>query len=145
MKILVLIVGLIIFFLAIKQIINLILSMRAKNWPTAEGKLDKWNIRIEDYSDGELDINEFKYSYEADGTEYISEKIGFGFPIWIDKTFAEKSLDHVLENSPKLKIYYNPKKPTESVLVVGIQIYHLITVFMYLLTVLSICIVYLRI
>ena len=109
MKILVLIVGLVVCILAIKQIINLIMSISAKNWPTAKGRLIKWNMRVEDYSDGELDIHEFKYSYEADGTEYNSEKIGFGFPIWIDTTFAEKPLDRALENSPNLMIYYNQK------------------------------------
>ena len=129
--ILYLLVGVATIFMLI-EVINLIRSLRAARWKTAKGKIEDWDIHYS--ADGEgtnLITNKLQYSYSVSGNDYLSNRVAFGFPWFMDSLLAGNAIEKALESAPKLKIYYNPKSPSESTLIVGMKTFHTFKIFIY--------------
>lgn len=114
------------------EFINLFRSLKATSWKTAKGKIEDWDIHYS--ADGEgtnLATNKLKYSYSVSGNKYLSDRVAFGFPWFMDSLLAGNTIENALKSAPELKIYYNPKLPSESTLVVGMKVFHAFKIFIY--------------
>ena len=126
-----LLIGVATIFVSI-EVVNLVRSLRAAKWKTAKGKIEDWDIHYSTDSEGtNLTINKLQYSYSVAGQNYLSSRVGFGFPWIMDSLFVGNTIEKILESAPELKIYYNPKVPSESTLVVGMKTFHAYKIFIY--------------
>jgi len=83
------------------EVVNTIKSLMAASWKNVKGKIENWDMHYS--ADGEgtsLIINKLQYSYTVSGNEYLSEKIGFGFPWFMDSLFVGKTIEKALESAP---------------------------------------------
>jgi len=116
------------------ELSGLVRSLMALQWNTTAGKLKDWDMRYA-ASEGSTDlvVNKFQYTYSVSGRDYQSRRIGFGFPLTMDSDFIGKQFVQSLENAPDLKVYYNPHKPEESALIVGLRAFHVFKIIVYLI------------
>ena len=84
------------------------------------------------HSEGtDLVVNKLEYSYLVSGNRYHSKRVGFGFPWLMPSMFVSRTIEKVLERAPESTIYYGPKSPGHSTLVVGIKSFHVIKISIY--------------
>ena len=116
------------------ELINLSKSVLAMNWKVTQGKIENWDMHYS--NDGEstnLIVNNLEYSYSVSGTDYLSKRIAFGFPVIMDALYIGNDIEKVLSKAPHLSVYYDIKKPKVSTLVVGLKTFHLFKLFAFLL------------
>jgi len=111
---------------------NLISSIIAMSWKKVSGKIENWDMYFNTHSEGtDLIVNRLEYSYLVSGKRYDSTRVGFGFPWITPSMFVSGTIEKVLERAPELTVYYSPKLPRNSTLVVGIKSFHVIKIFIY--------------
>jgi len=112
------------------DLVNAVKSLKAASWETVKGKIENWDMHYS--ADGEgtnLVINKLQYSYSVSENEYLSDRVGFGFPWFMDSFFVGSTIEKALESAPKLKVYYNPKSHRESTIIVGLRAFHIFKIF----------------
>ena len=105
---------------------QLIKGMKAKNWPTAPGKVVNSRVTrsVSQDSDGDRSTTygaEINYRYEVDGYEYSGDRRSFADYSSSNRRRAEKI---VLRFAPgtDVDVYYRPDDPEKSVLEPGINL-----------------------
>lgn len=129
MSILLILVALACGVCLVYEISHAIQSSQAKNWDICVGELIRGDI--EPFVLMGSSFKNFRYKYVVSGREYESGKIGFGFPSSVIGVSspgvfqpAEKILDEVLADAPRVTVYHSPDNPQNSVLCAGVQDYH---------------------
>ncbi len=130
------------FFVAACLLVDEINSVRksvaARRWRTCPGQLDKWNMRYESDSDETVfTVDELAYRYTVAGREYASTHIGYGFPRRMSAYHLGPALEIALAHAPSVAVRYLPSKPDESVLITGLQRYHILKLLTYLFLLLT--------
>ncbi len=113
----------------IAGILDIYKSLMSTLWPHTTGGLMNWEMYND--PDGDLSIEKFVYSYKVNDTEYKSTNIGFGVPR--KSGYSEAALNQVLINAPEVVVYFNPRNPQVSTLIVGLKQYHLVNLFLFFL------------
>lgn len=128
-----LISGVLIVFIAI-EIVSLLKSLKAKKWKTVTGKLVDWDMHFCNGGESSnLIINKLKYSYSVSGNDHLSNRVAFGFPSIMNADSVGRQVEKVLKDAPEVKVYYNPNKPEQSTLMVGIKQFHIYKLFAFFL------------
>lgn len=104
------------------------MGQKSKNWPRTLGVLLSAKIKMDQSEgrDGSLTYSNsasVRYKYTVNETSYISERIGFGTSGFSNASEMEVRLwllDRQWKAGNQIPVYYNPRKPRESVLVPGI-------------------------
>ncbi len=119
-------------YLLLSEVFNLYKSLIAKSWKSATGKIQNWDRPYSDAGDSNnFQINRLRYTYSVSENEYISKRVGFGFPGGINAVYVGGLIKSVLQSAPELKVYYDPSSPDQSTLVVGLRFFHLFKLFLY--------------
>lgn len=105
---------------------QLIKGMRAKNWPTVQGKVvnSRVTTSVSRDSDGDLSTTygaEIDYRYEVDGYEYSGDRRSFADYSSSNKRRAEKIVARFASGAD-VPVYYSPDDPQKSVLEPGINL-----------------------
>lgn len=104
-------------------IINAIQQMSrggaSRNWSTTSGQVIHSSIRQE--HGGPYYFLVVKYRYTVEEQEYESSRIRFA---WAENGYSFRQAEEIINNtypvSKTIKVYYNPKTPSVSVLVPGV-------------------------
>ena len=111
---------------------SIIKASASKDWPSVWGELQSSGIHsvtVKTRNAGRKsamggDKVKCLYSYVVDGQSYLSKRVTFSD--YVVKT--QSALNRILgqhENRSMVKVYYNPKKPGDSVLIPGVSIYNI--------------------
>lgn len=101
-------------------------SIRAQRWRTAAGFLVDRGLSSRDVQDAEgFSLKGLRYGFSAEGKDYRSSQLGFGYPAAAERIFARRVIDSVLVNAPAVEVFYNPRNPDISVLVRGFLPFHM--------------------
>ncbi|MHA2227298.1 MAG: DUF3592 domain-containing protein [Candidatus Hodarchaeales archaeon] len=97
----------------------------SRSWSTTEGTITSWSIKEgkldEDY-DTIVYVPVIEYSYFVLDKQYRSEHIRlFKQPSYFSELEAKKMIDTRYPVGKKVPVYYNPKKPDQTVLEPGIK------------------------
>ena len=104
--------GVVIATLAFRSIVK---SLARRKWPTASGVITESRIDVSEGLFGWRDPDDawlvVKYSYTVEGQTFDGDlRIGSG---------SNEAIGHKPEIGSTVKVYYNPQKPSDSVLVPG--------------------------
>ncbi len=116
------------------ELTSLIKSVLATKWKVIPGKIQNWDVHYSNSGDStNLIANNLEYSYSVAGIDYLSKRIAFGFPTVMDAMYIGKEIEGVLSDAPNLNVYYDAKNPKKSSLMVGVKLFHLFKIFVFLL------------
>ena len=115
-------------WLVIAELRNFIKSYMARNWPTTTGKVLNSELVEEWGSDDIVYKADIQYSYIVKNIEYKSEKIYFGL-LNLTSKWPAKYLTKKYKYSDKIVVYYNPGSASDSVLITGINVVQLNTLY----------------
>ena len=114
------------FFVRITQ------AAGSKSWPWAMGELESAALRDVVYHGREVEggadqasarVVNFRYRYQVKGENYTGTRVTFSDGV--NKTGgALKKLQDQYQGKSKIKVFYNPRKPQQSVLVPGLSIFN---------------------
>jgi len=114
------------------SVVSAIKSILTYTWPTVEGKILSVEIK-EEPEPGELTIYSpiIEYEYIVNQKEYKSNRFAYGFmansTLSTTEEICEKfSIDEVV------KVAYKPNKPEESILLRGIQSFHIKNILLFI-------------
>lgn len=99
-------------------------SVVASGWPKADGEVTYAGIQEEDDGDGSTFLPVIEFKYKVRGKEYVSSNFAFGFGA-SGFRFLARSIFNRYKTRPFVKVAYNPRKPSEGVLLTGICFFHL--------------------
>lgn len=119
---LIFIVGLASFLLYV--LIGALKSLFAMSWPKANGEVLYAGILEESDCEGSTFIPVIEFKYTVRGKVYKSNNFAFGF-LASGFRFLSKSIFKKYRNRPYVKVSYNPKKPSQGVLLTGIRFFHI--------------------
>ena len=121
---------LVVYGVLIFSIWQLLRSVSASKWPKAEGEIIYSGVEEENDVDGSIYFKpNIEYKYSVLGKEYSSKKYAFGFNfISAPFRFFSNRVISKLRSKSVVSVSYNPKKPSESVLLTGIQLFHVFQV-----------------
>ena len=101
-------------------------SIRTERWRRTPGILVAYDSNSRD---GDFEVvspeRDLEYTYEVEGAEFQSNHVGYGFPTTGWEYLARDAVDIVTAGAPEVTVYYDPRKPEESVLICGYQRFHL--------------------
>ena len=105
---------------------QLIKGMKAKNWPTAQGRVidSRVSTSVSYDDDGDRSTTygaEISYSYDIDGYEYRGNRRSFADYSSSNRRRAEKIIARFAPGVD-VPVYYNPEDPEKSVLEPGINV-----------------------
>ena len=105
---------------------QLIKGMKAKNWPTAQGRVidSRVSTSVSYDDDGDRSTTygaEISYSYDIDGYEYSGHRRSFSDFSSSNRRRAEKIVARYAPGT-NMPVYYRPDDPEESVLEPGINL-----------------------
>lgn len=117
-------------------LMQIMLGNASKSWPSAKGRLEKFQLRKWTASskfpsiqgESEQCVVDVKYSYEVGGTVYKSRRINFGLdkyylsPQGLYRTPEEAENDELTKRlkSDEFLVYYSPAFPSFAVLIPGV-------------------------
>lgn len=107
-----------------------LMSVSAKSWPTANGIINSSGVDEEYEPDGSTYKPVIEYSYQVRGREYSSCKYAFGFLASNIKWESQRIVKRFPTKSA-VKVYYSSKCPAKSVLLTGIQLFHVVQVIFF--------------
>ena len=120
-------------WLILREGVRFINGVRAKSWPTTTGKILNSNL-IERWGSEDMEYEaNIKYSYTVSNVEYESNSLYFGLLSPTSK-WPAKYLVKKYKEPTEIQVYYNPKLPSNSVVLAGlniIQIHTLIILIIY--------------
>ena len=105
---------------------QLLKGMKAKNWPTAPGKVVDSQITrdVSRDSDGDRSVTygaDIRYTYEVDGYEYSGDRRSFADYSSSNRRRAEKIVARFSPGAD-VAVYYSPDDPEKCVLEPGISV-----------------------
>ncbi|SEG06341.1 DUF3592 domain-containing protein [Vibrio hangzhouensis] len=98
----------------------LLKNVKAKSWNKAKGMVLSSETGLGGPSEGTLKAK-VRYTYWVNGEELESNKIAYAT---LDTWFA--IFKRLYIKVGETEVYYNPEKPTESVLVPGVRLFHVL-------------------
>lgn len=117
---------------------------RSKQWPWVLGELESADLRQVIYNGREIDgsadqasamVVNFSYQYRVSNHDYRGRRVTFSDSV--NKTMgALKKLQDRYQGKSQIKVYYNPHRPEQSVLIPGLNLFNftpLITSALFLL------------
>ncbi|HHH36808.1 MAG TPA: DUF3592 domain-containing protein [Gammaproteobacteria bacterium] len=132
------IIALAVVFLLVGTMTALFFLSRARQavasrfWPVTRGTLISNDARLVVYEGGNSDSTmtrvsalmvDFRYTYDVKGKRYEGSRVTFSDHVnKFEKSI--RKLQKQYQGSDSIKVYYNPEKPEESVLVPGASIYN---------------------
>lgn len=102
-------------------------SVLAYFWPKAKGEVIYAGIDTNYESDGNTYAPVVEYKYRVRGKEYCSRRFAYGY-VASSFGFSASSIYKKYRNRLHVNVFYNPKRPSESVLLVGFRFFHLVNV-----------------
>ena len=93
------------------------LAEASRSWPTAEGTVVASEVVVT-RGKGKTYTAQVRYSYQVGGAPYGSDRIQFGSSGTDQKVANATVADHPV--GKRVKVYYNPGKPAQAVLVPGV-------------------------
>ncbi len=112
-------------------------SIRALRWRKVAGLLAHEDTGSGDQTEGpEFERGRIRYSYTIDEKDFSSNCVGFGFPYRNERLVARGVRDSLLSGAPNLTVFYDPRKPEDSVLIAGFQRFHAVKTGVLLFTLL---------
>ena len=106
-------------------------SVLACFWPKAKGEITYAGISEEYEADGSTFSPVIEYKYKVRGKEYHSDNFAYGF-VSSGFKFVSNSIFKRYRNRPFVDVYYNPKNPKQSVLIVGVTMFHIFSISLFL-------------
>lgn len=100
-------------WLIIAYVLELLRARHYKSFPQAEGIVTKLNLQ-ERKGRSKTWVPMIEYTYQVDGQTYAGTRLTFSRVVVEEKT-TEKIRELFAEGNP-VKVYYNPRKPVDSVL-----------------------------
>ena len=106
-----------------KSLGELIRALASKRWPTAEGRIlkcvrDSYSVSEDGPPSGLPDV---EYSYSVDGVDHIGTRISFADLAYLgDGATAGFVKKH--PRGGKVRVFYDPKNPANSLLEPGIRV-----------------------
>jgi hypothetical protein len=102
-------------------------SLFASSWPKANGEIVYAGILEEDDGESSTYKPVIEFKYKVKGKVYTSNTFAFGF-MASSFRFLSSSIFKRYRNRPYVKVFYNPKKPSQGVLLTGIRFFHIFNV-----------------
>ena len=103
------------------------------SWVRCVGMIETYDVKEREvnstYSLGSytvIALNRFKYSYCVKGKRYEGTRVSWAFPQSMLREIVQSSYDEIFENAPNITIFYNPKNPSQSVVLKGLRVYHMV-------------------
>ncbi len=124
---------------ALFSVVAIYKDFATKSWSSCSGKLVHWDMRkfdatnVDSFGSNEIIcLRKLVYEYSVGQRTYTGNRISWSFPTdsslinanssWI----VEQYYNRIFKQSPQLVVFYNPGKPSVSVLLPGLKSYHLI-------------------
>ncbi len=103
-------------------IYSLVMSNKAKAWPTTEGYIKSCKlVESNDQEDGSNSfIVEVKYRYTVAGNRYQGERIAFGYS-GSDGRKSHQEIKDKLSSAKTILVRYDPASPSQAVLSCGLN------------------------
>lgn len=105
-------------------------SYGAKKWKLSKAFINKSLIEEDCDGDGCSYKAKVNYTYNYNGKLYKSDKVAFGDFSNSSKYLARKVVKQYIEGFPN-RVYVNPKRPKESVLLVGVKGLHILHILFF--------------
>ena len=122
-----LILGAFLAWLSIRMCVEVYNGSRATAWPTAEGLVTSSNVKVETKTSGRRIKRKttyyepvITYEYKVDGKQYQGDRVSFSPFKTTDRNEAYE-FSHDFITNPEINVRYDPAKPSESVLLAGIE------------------------
>jgi len=120
---------------ALMHIYRIARDMLTASWVSCVGKIETYDVKKREinstYSLGSyavIVLKRFKYSYSVKGTRYEGVRVSWAFPESMLEEVVKSSYYEIFKNAPNIKVFYNPKRPSQSVVLKGLRVYHLVNV-----------------
>jgi Protein of unknown function (DUF3592) len=120
----------VLFFLGlayVMSIVHLVKSWMSKSWPKTKGVVKESKIHERTDSDGTTYQAKAIYAYSVAGKEFESDNIAFCGMLSLAQNVAIRYYSRLIPNS-EVDVYYNPSKPSEATLYVGIYKDHIYSI-----------------
>ena len=101
-------------FVAVGTLVGLRSAKRSAAWPQVKGNVLASSVVESHYQSGTSYRAEVKYEYAVDGVRYTSDRIKFGW-----RKGSKRGTKATAERYPtgsSVRVYYDPRKPSSSVL-----------------------------
>jgi ribosomal protein L21E len=98
-------------------------AVESRKWPRAPGKVMRSFVDRRENSEGPIYLVKVICRYKIGDTEHICSRLRFGLPIWsyIRWTYFSRALRKYTAGDD-VEVFYNPKKPEDSVLEPGLSL-----------------------
>lgn len=102
---------------------SIILGYRSRNWRMVDAEVVSRNKYTIMYSVEDVQTNyDFSYAYKVENTDYVSARYNFGF----NQIMGTEKKEKRYKEGTIIKVYYNPKKPGNSTVHKGVQLWEVI-------------------
>ncbi len=112
--------------------ITMYLSHRARYWMRTKATIVSSTIETSCDDEGCTHEAKVEYEYSVYGKSYFSKKIAFGYAGNSFRYFANRVAGKYIRGNTAI-VYFNPKNPGKSVLLVGIRPFHIFNIIFFLL------------
>lgn len=99
---------------------SLLMSNRARTWPTTQGTVESCEMEESSDSDGSTWEAKVKYSYSVGGARYEGERIAFGYSASSGRDAHQEIFDK-LSGAESVLVRYDPVDPSDAVLSYGLN------------------------
>ena len=113
-----------IFLVILNVLLGVLRSVAASTWPKVKGEVVYAGIQEEDDGESSTFMPVVEFKYKVRGRAYESTSFAFGFTASSFR-FLSSSIYKKYRNRPYIKVYYNPKKPSQAVLLTGVRFFHI--------------------
>lgn len=97
-----------------------VLSGKARNWPTAPGRMLSCELKESSDSDGTSYQTIVRYEYRVEGRRYEGSRIAYGYA-GSSARGTHKEIEARLQNARSLQVRYDPADPGECALSYGLN------------------------
>ncbi len=100
-----------------------------RSWSRCTGKIMTYDVKLRGgfSSPGSYEVivlNRLKYTYSVGGRTYENHMVSWVFSQSMLREIIEGCYTEVFSKAPGVDVYYNPKKPSQAVLLKGLRGYH---------------------
>jgi Protein of unknown function (DUF3592) len=106
---------------------QLLKSISASKWPKTKGEIIYSGVEEEYDSEGSTYKPHIEYKYSVNGKEYLSKIYAFGY-MSSSFRFLSRNIVNSFPSKSSVLVYYNSKKHSESVLMAGIKLFHVVQI-----------------
>ncbi|HTL27786.1 MAG TPA: DUF3592 domain-containing protein [Tepidisphaeraceae bacterium] len=104
--------------MSVSVVCNLVPGLRSLSWPSVNGLMTSSSFTGHGAGLSASYLAAVRYHYSVNGKQYVSDHLSFGFSPADD--LEVRQLIHAHPKGASIRVYYNPARPEQSVLLTGV-------------------------